>query len=171
MKTFTKVRVGLASLALLGAGCSEPAPATFIAFERNFQGFREWAGGSFEELPARGQTHFAGDQRYFISGPKRTGPEFPVGTVIVKQARLDARPEGQLFAMVKRGGRYNAAGAAGWEWFELSERADHTVAIKWRGVSAPSGENYGADPHGTCNECHREAKANDFVKSPALALR
>ena len=24
---------------------------------------------------------------------------------------------------------------------------------------------------GTCNACHVEAKANDFVKSPALALR
>jgi hypothetical protein len=152
-------------------GCEEPAPARFLAFERDFQGFRSWDGGPFEELPAQGQTHFAGDQRYFIRGPKRTSREFPVGTIIVKQARLDARPEGQLFAMVKRGGGFNAQGAAGWEWFELVERNDKSVAIKWRGVSAPSGENYGNDPHGTCNVCHARAKANDFVKSPALALR
>jgi hypothetical protein len=153
------------------AGCEGRAPTSFIAFERDFQGFRTWAGGSFVELPARGQTHYAGEQRYFVRGPERKGREFPVGTIIVKQALLDARPEGQLFAMVKRGGGFNARGAAGWEWFELVERGDKTVAIKWRGVSAPSGENYGNDPHGTCNVCHAEAKTNDFVKSPALALR
>ena len=158
-------------VAALVSGCGERELVTFIAFERDFQGFREWDGGSFEELPARGQTHFAGQQRYFIRGPKRKGRDFPVGTIIVKHAELDARPEGQLFAMAKRGGGYNTAGAVGWEWFELVEREEGGVAIKWRGLSAPSGESYGSDPHGTCNNCHREAKANDFVKSPALALR
>lgn len=160
---------------LAAASCREaPARESFVAFERDFQGFREWPGGPFEEQPAQGQTHYAGEQRYFIRGPERAAGDearFPVGTIIVKQARLEARPEGQLFAMVKRGGRYNPEGARGWEWFELAERPDRSVAIKWRGVSAPSGEQYGADPHGTCNTCHGEAKANDYVKSPALALR
>ena len=159
---------------VLGAAnvaCSRGRAEPFVAFERDFQGFREWPGGAFEELPARGQTHYAGDQRYFIRDAGRSGGEFGVGTVIVKQARLPARPEGQLFAMVKRGGAYNAKGARGWEWFELVERADRSVAIKWRGVGAPTGEEYGGDPHGTCNNCHGTAKANDFVKSPALALR
>jgi len=156
---------------LANLSCSRQPPEVFVAFERDFQGFRGWPGGSFEELPARGQTHFAGDQRYFIHDAGRSGGEFGVGTVIVKQARLTARPEGQLFAMVKRGGAYNARGARGWEWFELVERADRSVAIKWRGVGAPTGEEYGGDPHGTCNNCHGMAKANDFVKSPALALR
>jgi hypothetical protein len=142
----------------------------FVAFERDFQGFREWDGGSFEPLPARGQTHFAGEQRYFIKGPPRTEVAFPVGTIIVKQALLAARPEGQLFAMVKRGAGYNASGASGWEWLELGEREDQSVAIIWRGRSAPGGELYGGDPHGTCNDCHRQAQANDFVKSPALTL-
>ena len=159
----------LLGLALWGCGRGEPQ--TYVAFERDFQGFRAWKGGAFEEKPARGQTHYAGDQRYFIRGAERHGKEFPVGTVIVKQARLEARPEGQLFAMVKRGGQYNAKGARGWEWFELTEREDKSVAIKWRGVSAPNGEQYGGDPHGSCNTCHGEAKANDFVKSPALAMR
>lgn len=62
---------------LLVSGCAEPELVTFIAFERDFQGFREWEGGSFQELPARGQTHFAGQQRYFIRGPKRKGRRFP----------------------------------------------------------------------------------------------
>jgi hypothetical protein len=158
---------------LLGCGGREKRE-TFVAFERDFQGFRQWPGGAFEELPARGQTHFAGEQRYYISGPEREqggAKQFPVGTIIVKQARIQARPEGQLFAMVKRGGRYNPEGAHGWEWFELAERPDQSVAIKWRGVNAPNGEQYAPDPHGTCNACHGEAKANDYVKSPALALR
>lgn len=158
-------------LALAQPACSRRPPEAFIAFERDFQGFRSWPGGAFEELPARGQTHYAGDQRYFIHEAGRSSDGFAVGTVIVKQARLPARPEGQLFAMVKRGGAYNASGARGWEWFELVERADQSVAIKWRGVGAPTGEEYGGDPHGTCNNCHGTAKANDFVKSPALALR
>ncbi len=94
-----------------------------MALERDFQGFREWRGGVFEELAARGQTQFAGEQRYFIKGAQRGGREYAVGTMIVKQARLESRPEGQLFAMVKRGGDYNAKGARGWEWFELALRA------------------------------------------------
>lgn len=170
-RSFPSRWCAVAVYALGLVGCAERPGDSFVAFERHFQGFREWDSGSFEELPARGQTHFAGQQRYFISAPARAGREFPVGTVIVKQAELQARPEGQLFAMVKRGGRYNAAGALGWEWFELAERDDQSVAIKWRGVGAPSGESYGSDPHGSCNSCHVDAKANDFVKSPALALR
>lgn len=167
----SRLAMGLAALAALSCGNKE-SPDTFVAFERDFQSFRGWPGGPFEELPARGQTHFAGEQRYFISGPERGVGDagFPIGTLIVKQAQLEARPEGQLFAMVKRGGRYNPEGAHGWEWFELSERADLSVAIKWRGVNAPMGEQYGADPHGSCNGCHEGAKANDYVKSPALAL-
>ncbi|MDF3067106.1 MAG: hypothetical protein K0R38_2707 [Polyangiaceae bacterium] len=171
----SRVVLGFAAVAALSAAScgGKETRETFVAFERDFQGFREWPGGPFEEKAAQGQTHYAGEQRYFIAGPEPEGGEaqFPVGTIIVKQARIDARPEGQLFAMVKRGGRYNPEGARGWEWFELAERADHSVAIKWRGVSAPSGEQYGADPHGTCNACHGEAKANDYVKSPALARR
>jgi len=162
----------LALLVAPGLSCKGQQAQSFVAFERDFQGFREWPGGAFEEKPARGQTHYAGDQRYFIHGPDRDeAREFPVGTIIVKQARIEARPEGQLFAMVKRGGDYNGKGARGWEWFELAEREDKSVGIKWRGVSAPNGETYGVDPHGTCNECHGTAKANDFVKSPALALK
>jgi hypothetical protein len=183
----SRAALGFAAFAgLLAVGCGgRERRETFVAFERDFQGFREWPGGAFEERPARGQTHYAGDQRYFIGGPERDAQgrqpgggsgagkakEFPVGTIIVKQARIEARPEGQLFAMVKRGGRYNPEGARGWEWFELAEREDHSVGIKWRGVNAPSGEQYGADAHGSCNACHGEAKANDYVKSPALALR
>ena len=164
-------RAGLVvSALLLLAACQRAEPRTFVALERDFQGFRAWAGGSFEEKPARGQTHYAGEQGYFIRGPERRAKEFPVGTMIVKQARLPSRPEGQLFAMVKRGGEYNGKGARGWEWFELALREDQTVAIKWRGLNAPSGEGYGSDPHGSCNSCHLEAKSNDFVKSGVLAL-
>lgn len=36
--------------------CSRKPPEAFIAFDRDFQGFRDWPGGAFEELPARGQT-------------------------------------------------------------------------------------------------------------------
>lgn len=151
-------------------GACQREPQTFVALERDFQGFREWQGGVFEELPARGQTHFAGEQKYFIKGAERSGSEFPVGTMIVKEARLSSRPEGQLFAMVKRGGDYNGKGARGWEWFELALREDQTVAIKWRGLNAPSGEGYGSDPHGSCNSCHAEAKTNDFVKSSVMAF-
>ncbi len=160
-------------VAVRAAGCGRGEAERFVAFERDFQGFRRWEGGAFEERPARGQAHHAGEQRFFIRRPDSAvragaGGGFAVGTVIVKEARLSARPEGQLFAMVKRGGGYNAEGATGWEWFELWEREDGSVAIKWRGMSAPSGEQYGADPHGSCNGCHREASASDFVMSSAV---
>ena len=72
--------------------------------------------------------------------------------------------------MVKRGGGYNAQGARGWEWFELAARPDDSLAIVWRGINAPQGEDYGGDPQGGCNDCHARAGRNDFVRSPGLRL-
>jgi hypothetical protein len=168
----------LVSGTLSVCACSKPAPKrhaleerdVFIALERDFQNFRSW--GSIE-LDAReaGETHPAGPQRTYVNAlPPADASEFPVGTMFVK----DAVPEGgerKLFGMVKRGADYNAKGARGWEWFELHERADESVAIKWRGLGAPAGEAYGGDPSGTCNTCHQRAFKNDFVRSSKVVLR
>jgi hypothetical protein len=137
--------------------------------ERDFQTFRDW--GSIElDTAEGGETHPTGPQRTYVNAlPVELSAEFPAGTIIVK----DATPGGErrrLFAMVKRGGGYNAGGAKGWEWFELEERDDHSVAIAWRGLGAPDGEEYGGDPSGTCNSCHQRAHDNDFVKSTQLTL-
>jgi hypothetical protein len=83
-------------------GCSGERIGPFIATGRDFGGVRDRLG-AFEELPARGQTDYAGEQ----------------------------------------GAR---AGV-----FDLVERADRRVAIKWCGVGTPTREECGGEPHGTCN--------------------
>lgn len=91
--------------------------------------------------------------------------------MIVKESLANHRagqPK-QHFAMVKRSATFNAQGAKGWEWFELTED-DDVVAIGWRGLGAPDGENYGGDPAGSCNGCHQMAVRNDYVLSNVLQL-
>ena len=84
---------------------------------------------------------------------------------------VEGAPEGhKLFAMVKRGGDYNAQGARGWEWFELRERDEGSIGIVWRGTNAPTGEHYGGDPSGGCNNCHDLALKNDYVRSRSVKL-
>jgi len=148
-----------------------PERRVFIALERDFADFRSWGSLPLTALPARGNTHAEGQHRVFINAlpPAGTAP-FPVGTLIVKEVHAPEPDQNRLFAMAKRGADFNAQGARGWEWFELVERPDGSPGILWRGIDAPSGEQYSADPHGTCNNCHQLAEENDSVQSTGLSL-
>lgn len=157
-----------------------PERAVFIALERDFEGFEHWGSVRIAEAKAAGETHPAGEHRVYVNAlPAEGSTSFPVGTMMVKRASAKvgiatsdagAAEREQYFAMVKRGGGFNAQGARGWEWFELKARADGTVGIAWRGLGAPTGESYGGDALGSCNSCHEMDVANDYVKSAALKL-
>jgi hypothetical protein len=148
-----------------------PKPAPFIAFERDFSGFREWHSVELPKLEAQGVTHTEGEPREWVNALPAPGKRaFPVGTMIVKEVTNRETETHEIFAMVKRGGDYNLRGAPGWEWFELRERPDESLAIVWRGINAPNGEDYAGDPLGGCNSCHQLAAKNDFVKTTTLAL-
>lgn len=148
-----------------------PERATFIALARDFAGFRDFGQLELGERPGQGETHPGGKLvAYVNSVPKPGAREFPVGTIIVKENLSKGAESKKIFAMVKRGGGFNAEGAVGWEWFELKENG-RGVAIGWRGVGAPDGESYGGDPMGSCNGCHQMALHNDYVLSSALRLR
>lgn len=151
-----------------------PEREIFIAMARDFAGFRDFGQLELGERPAQSETHPGGKLVVHLNSvPKHGAREFPVGTIIVKETVSGATGDAQskkIFAMVKRGGGFNAEGAKGWEWFELTESGG-TVAIGWRGVGAPDGESYGGDPMGSCNGCHQMALHNDYVLSPALRLR
>lgn len=164
------------------ASCHRPVAKTlptlaagqaFVAFERDFEDFRDWQRVPVPERGrAQGITHTAGLRREWINAkPAKGSTTFAVGTILVKE--IDSgMPEGhQLFAMVKRGAGYNHEGAKGWEWFELFERKTGGLGIQWRGINAPVGESYGSgDPMGGCNGCHETATGNDYVKAEAAAL-
>jgi hypothetical protein len=171
------------TLALTLAGCHErggplrPLPArlpgaSFIALERDFQDFRRWERIAVpERAPAQSVSHTAGRRSEYVNGRPPAGSRtFPVGTILVKEIETGAPEEHKIFAMAKRGGGYNARGAKGWEWFELKDRRDGSLAISWRGLNAPDGESYGGDPAGGCNACHDIANDNDYVQAEAAAL-
>ncbi len=144
---------------------------TRIAFLPDFQGFRTWEAFHLADDGASDIVHLRGPKaEYLNQRPPKGSTAFPVGTIVVKE--LETGPVGtrKVFAMVKRGGGYNAAGAPGWEWFELENADDGSVKrIVWRGLGPPNGEQYGGDPNG-CTSCHAQAKDNDYVPSPALRL-
>jgi hypothetical protein len=166
----------LASTGCGGGGDADPAAqgGTFLAFASAFEGFRAWPSTPLSGEPIAGSPHTSGPRVVYVNrAPAAGSTAFPVGTVIVKELAGTAAAPAKIFAMVKRGGGFNSAGAAGWEWFELhstSAAPERPVAIVWRGVGPPLGEVYGGDPNGGCNGCHTRARASDFVQTRGLAL-
>jgi hypothetical protein len=165
----------MASLVALIAGgscgSSSPDPSNgeripFIAFAKDFTDFRTWPSNTIES-PAAATTHVGGLRTVYINQlPAPDATAFPLGTLIVKETAVD----GKLFARAKRGGGFNKTGALEWEWFELQENAAGAVGIRWQGFGPPLGEEYGGDPNGGCNLCHKTVPANDYVLAPWLTL-
>ena len=158
-----------------------PAAVPFIALERDFQDFESWTRVDLSVRPAVSEAHTAGVAHEYVNQlPKAGSKSFPVGTMLVKTVEHDpkaptadgkpAKKGPDIFAMVKRGGGYNASGSKSWEWVELRRRDDDSLGIVWRGVNPPSGEGYGGDPLGACNSCHEKATQNDYVHAKALTL-
>jgi hypothetical protein len=150
-----------------------PTGSVFLAFGGDFSGFHAWESYKVPaDSTAPAGLHTSGPRTEYLNHrPPHGSTTFPVGTIIVKELSGPANPAGQIFAMVKRGGGFNASGASGWEWFELSLGAtDADVSIIWRGVGPPSGEKYGGDPTGGCNGCHGIAPDNDSVRSTGFRL-
>jgi hypothetical protein len=159
---------------------SEQEPE-FIALPRDFAGYEKWWNVPVGEGSVD-SAHPGPTRRVYVNvKPEPGATEFPVGTVMVKVGaggELNGTVGTEVHAMVKRGGTYNAAGAVGWEWFELEDTASGTPAIVWRGTNAPSGHGYKcistSDDAGVieidCNDCHASARANDYVLGPALSL-
>lgn len=158
------MRPALLCLGLASCGGVMMAPSNpNIAFAADFEGYESWPSIS---LPATdgGSPHSADARTVFINHRAPAGStEFPVGTLIVKEMPF------HTFAMGKRAGSYNANGARGWEWFELTRSTIGTLAIKWRGLGPPLGEEYGKSG-ATCNDCHKAATQNDSVMTPGLGL-
>lgn len=171
------LRISFLLALLFSVGCGGPdEPVTFIALQRDFEGFTTWE--SFH-LEADGtdsiHTGLARDL-YLNSRPSKGAKEFPVGTMIVKHTDDTGAPNAEgprTFAMVKRGGGYNRAGALDWEWFELIQTTPEDPAsawqISWRGLGPPIGSEYGGGGS-ECNGCHATAESNDYVQSQALQL-
>lgn len=156
---------------LIGCGSTPEPTDTFVAFASHFQGFHSWT--SMPAVPpasADPGLHGTVPWRAYINRtPAKGMTSFPQGTIIVKETLEPDPTARKVFAMVKRGGGYNAQGATGWEFFELLNLPGDAPSIKWRGVGPPSGEMYGGDPNG-CNGCHGGARGNDFVWTAGLSL-
>jgi hypothetical protein len=153
-----------------GAPAEGPAPDTFIALQKDFAGFESWQSVSWTD-DATNATHEPGTHSTYLNKrPEHGSAEYPVGTILVKSSLPAGGGEEQLFAMAKRGGGFNQSGATDWEWFELARSTTGVPVIVWRGVGAPAGHRY-SEVDASCNECHRSAEANDFVKSQRLLLQ
>jgi hypothetical protein len=161
-------------------GCDTGAPGSVcIAFDPNFAGFKNWPSFDVTDLNMQNIVHTDATLTAYINKiPPKGSTEFPIGTIIVKQATGGSTPANdRTFAGVKRGGGFNlgtatAPGAVNWEWFELQQTDTDTPTIVggWRGVGPPSSADvYGGDP-ALCNGCHVQAKANDFIWSDKLQL-
>jgi hypothetical protein len=143
--------------------------SVFLAFAKDFEGFRSWPHFDVTMDEDGGAPH---PQPRLIEYINRVPPHgstaFPLRTIIVKEA--NSAPASPPTAMVKRGGNFNPDGAVDWEWFDLVNIAGGGTSILWRGVGPPVNQGgYGGDPNGGCNDCHTPAR-NDCVLATALKL-
>lgn len=152
-----------------GAAGASDAPA-FIAFSESFKDFTSWPSFYLGEVTPT-TNEMVGPRTVYINAlPPAGSHEFPVGTIIVKAIQIGDPSMWQIFAMAKRGADFNALGAVGWEWFELSLKFD-ALNVLWRGNAPPNGMGYGGGVSGgVCNTCHGAAKANDYVQGDFLKL-
>jgi hypothetical protein len=164
-------------LSLLAVACSgasdggegDGRTAVFLAFAEDFRGYHSW--NSFDVTANAAEVGITDGSQltaYMKALPPHDSHEFPVGTIIVKEATGGTEAH-EIFAMVKRGGGFNVT-LPGWEWFELKALDDGRdgVLTAWRGVGPPAGETYGGDPNVGCNKCH--AGCPDGVCAPELSL-
>jgi hypothetical protein len=171
-----KLRGAIALLLLSACGPvateDEPGgdPGSFVAFQRDFQGFTAWQRYDIgTEAPVGdGLVHIAGKRTVYVNQMPVAGKgAFSVGTIVVKTMQ-----SGETFAQVKRGGTYNKSGAVGWEWFELKE-VNGEFVILWRGIAPPVGAcmtSYGGASGGACNGCHAAFGGNDYIGPNILDL-
>jgi hypothetical protein len=160
-------------------GADGQTAASFLAQNADFADYKSWPNVVVGTGPVT-DGHPSQDRVVYINAvPADDADTFDVGTIMVKEGSGKEAEGGtgdEIHAMVKRGGSFNAAGAAGWEWFELAPSTTGSLLIKWRGEQPPDGESYGCvagvcdTGFGGCNECHSGARANDFVLSEPLTL-
>ncbi len=171
MLVLRRALVGLVGLAVACSSASDPAPEpqSYIAFGEDFADYHTWPSFEITVDAAPGNDHLVGPRRVFYKLPASGGQAtFPVGTIFVKESGDGELPTRHVFAMVKRGGGFNATGAKGWEWFELVNDTSGHVLMLWRGEGPPNGDAYGAGTTGGCNACHGGTPKTDFVFSPEL---
>jgi len=178
-----RVRAAAASACALLLTCGAPpkddgstspdervASGVFVAVANDFRGFHSWKSYDVTDDAELAGIHDGSTvTEYLNKQPPHGSEEFPIGSIVVKEATGGTIPH-ELFAMVKRGGGFND-GAPGWEWFDLSPLDDGKdgVSIVWRGFGPPSGDTYGGDAKAGCNTCHT-ACGNDAVCAKPLAL-
>ena len=113
--------VGVALALAASAGCdSRPTcgPGEFVAMQSDFEGYERWR--RFELDPPDPRLGSGARAVYVSAMPPRGSTSFPRCTILLKVGENGPEPTGWLMVgMVKRGGGYNAEGAAGWEWFDL----------------------------------------------------
>jgi len=147
---------------------------TFIALERDFQGFLGWrriqVGGA---VIAGG--HAAGPRFAYVSAVP-AGGSYPIGTMIVKTVETGDQTTWTMHARAKRGGGFNPQGALRWEWFELHTFTSGQTSILWRGEKPPADHGYEALPglgqasstEASCNTCHTGAQDGDSIVAAPL---
>ncbi len=182
-------RAGLTFILLLATGCGggarPPEVQPFVAADSDVADFWTWYSQPFVADNLADIVYPPGSRVGFLNHrPPAGSTSYPLGTIIVKAIENDDVPANwQLFAIAKRGGDYNSAGAHGWEFLLL--RVDDGVAhIYSRGLTPVSdaqpdmaineGSYFAGGPI-ACNVCHAQKMyaPNDFIidapLSPATA--
>lgn len=152
------------SLAFL-ISCYKSDSNESIASDATFAGFLSWKleATTKGSSPSLGEAHLGNDSTvtrkvYFKNGQNKIGDSYPIGTVIVKQAKNASGIIIETVAMVKRGNNFNST-VGNWEWFMLD--TEGKIAKNTSGSDLRGGASL---MNGMCNGCHGKAGlSKDFV--------
>ena len=165
----------LAPLTVIAACATDAADSPrepFIALASDFDAFETWPNVVLAEPFSFDGGHRVGASRVFLLGEvPPEGEPFAVGTILLKTVEDGAPTDWEIHGMVKRGGGYNAEGAVGWEWLDLSLTDEGAPVITWRGEGSAFDPGSYRGPSGEtipCNDCHGYALGRDHVFSRPL---
>ncbi|MBE2187874.1 MAG: cytochrome P460 family protein [Desulfobulbaceae bacterium] len=167
MYKFIKLSLAIIFASFIMVSCSDDddkSPTDFNAKDSDFQNFRTWTLVAEKKGadPALGMAHGGNDEnvkrKIYIKQNVSVGSngEYPIGTIIVKEALKGDGSTLAITAMTKRVKSFNTD-HKGWEWFML---ADNGAVAK----DANGGDMRGANlMDGMCNGCHASASSKDYV--------
>jgi len=168
-----KMAMVLGAMALVG--CGGPSGPVFIALTSDFADYASW------EKVVLGDGVLEGHPTGMRLGYRNMKPNsqgiYPVGSILLKVITVSPS-EIEFFAMAKRGGGFNSAGALDWEFLTLKLGSTNAPVVFTRGdnpvdpdSAVPNSHGYG-DPSATgvtCNRCHGVlgTERTDHILSPA----
>ncbi len=134
------------ALLLSGIGAESPARASANGIPAYVNGYAKWP--RLNRVPIRGGSPAHQGTKNIYTSKRKTGVNYPLGTIVVKTATPAGKKWLSLVATMRK---IKGTTNGGWRWEEFT-RSSSTARFSKVGF-----------PESGCAACHSQVASNDFV--------